>query len=211
MTDWLICVLALAAADPLWTLWWRIADADPVKRKTGLEREVCEMARDYAERVAREGGPYVEIRRPPTTPPPRYRCRPDGEGLRVTDHRRPALRAALAILMITAIGCATTAATPKTITNPKQLVGAWTGFVPCRECAMDFRTTLLIRDDATWTATVLQGSVHHGTLITESGVVSWGQGVRPIGPVIVVERGGREYMSLVRENGSVWGEFQRAR
>jgi hypothetical protein len=169
VTGWPICVLALAAADPLWTLWWRIADADPVKQKTGLEREVCE------------------------------------------NHHRPALRAALAILVITAIGCATTAATPKAITNPKQLVGAWTGFVPCRECAMDFRTTLLIRDDATWTATVLQGSVHHGTLITESGVVSWGQGVRPYGPVIVVEQGGREYMSLVRENGSVWGEFQRAR
>lgn len=128
----------------------------------------------------------------------------------MADRRLTALRAALAFLVITTIGCATSAPAPKTITA-KQLAGTWTGFITCYGCAMDFRTMLLIRDDATWTATVLQGNVHHGTLITEGDVVLWGQGARPIGRAIVVEQGGRENLTLGRENGSVWGEFQRVK
>jgi hypothetical protein len=84
VTAWLIGVLALVALDVRWTLW-RIADGDPVKLQTGLERQACESLVDVATRVVSEGQPYVEIEwdipelrhRPWAAPPPRYRCRPD--------------------------------------------------------------------------------------------------------------------------------------
>jgi hypothetical protein len=109
------------------------------------------------------------------------------------------------------VGCATTASTPKTITDPKQLVGSWIGFVPCRGCAMDFRANLLVRDDAMWIVSVVQGGTYHGYFGIVDGVLRWGQGGRWIGRVTVVEQRGREYLSIVREDGTVWTEFERAR
>ena len=128
----------------------------------------------------------------------------------MTDRRTASLRAALAILMLTTVGCAT-ASTSKTITDPKQLVGSWIGFVPCRGCAMDFSASLLIRDDATWIVSVHQGHVIHGVLGIVDGVLRWGQGGRWHGRVTVVEQRGREYLSIVKEDGQVWTEFQRAK
>ena len=45
VTAWLIGVLALVALDMRWTLWG-IADGDPVKLQTGLERQACESLVD---------------------------------------------------------------------------------------------------------------------------------------------------------------------
>ena len=67
-------------------------------------------------------------------------------------------RLAFVMVLISMTACATTAPTPKTVTA-RQLVGAWTEFIGCYGCADAFRVTLLIRDDATWTATVMQGRV----------------------------------------------------
>src|SRR5439155_1645124 len=60
VTAWLIGVLALVALDMRWTLWG-IADGDPVKLQTGLERQACESLVDVATRVVSEGQPFVEI------------------------------------------------------------------------------------------------------------------------------------------------------
>jgi hypothetical protein len=129
----------------------------------------------------------------------------------VTDYRLRALHAALAILVITAAGCATTAPTPLTITDPKQLVGSWIGYVKCRECAMDFRSTLLIGDDATWVVSVQQGGTIRGTIGVVNGELRWGQGGRWQGRVTVAEQGGREYLSILNGNGTVWTEFERSK
>jgi hypothetical protein len=80
------------------------------------------------------------------------------------------LSAALAILMLTIVGCATTP-TPKTITDPKQLIGSWIGFVPCRGCSRDFRSNLLVREDLTWIVSVQEGGTYHGTLGIVAGVL----------------------------------------
>jgi hypothetical protein len=118
--------------------------------------------------------------------------------------------AILALLFSAVIGCATTSS-PKTVTDTKQLVGAWVGYVGCRGCSRDFRTNLLIRDDATWVASVHEGNIHYGVLGIVDGVLRWGQGGRWLGRVTVVEERGREYLTIVRENGSIWSEFERTK
>jgi hypothetical protein len=62
--------------------------------------------------------------------------------------------------VIAFVACATTTATPKSITDAKQWVGSWNGFVGCRGCTGDFQTTLVIREDATWVASVSRGSTY---------------------------------------------------
>jgi hypothetical protein len=124
--------------------------------------------------------------------------------------RSAALSVAAAILVIGTVGCAT-APTQKAITDPTQLVGSWIGFVPCRGCSADFRANLLIRDDATWTVSVQQGGTYNGTLGIVDGSLRWGQGDRWVGSVTLVEQRGREYLSIVRADGTVWTEFQRAK
>jgi hypothetical protein len=42
------------------------------------------------------------------------------------------------------------------------------------------------------------------------GVLRWGHGDRLYGRVVVVEQRGREYLSIVRDNGTVWSEYERA-
>jgi hypothetical protein len=129
------------------------------------------------------------------------------------DSRRSAAAGLFCVFVVTLafVGCATTAGTPKTITDPKQLVGLWTGYVPCRECAMDFRATLLIRDDSTWIASVYQNNSEQGYLGIVNGVLRWGKAGRWYGRISVVEDRGREYLSIVRDNGTVWTEFERAK
>lgn len=115
-------------------------------------------------------------------------------------------------VVIAFAACATTTATTKPITDTKQLIGSWIGFVGCRECGEDFRATLAIGDDATWVASVSRGSTHRGVLGIEGGALRWGPGGgKWWGLVSVVEQSGREYVSLIKADGSVWGEFQRAR
>ena len=126
---------------------------------------------------------------------------------KIAVHIWPVVRLSFVIALV---ACATTAATPKMITDTKQLVGSWNGSVGCRGCAGSFHTTLLIREDATWVASVSRGMTYQGVLGIEGGVLRWGPGGgRWYGIVSVVEQGGREYVSLVKADGSVWAEFQR--
>ena len=83
-TGWLICVLALAAIDPFWTLWQIADDGAVVGLKSGLEREKCEKFREPFEQI---GNWYVEIewdvvylREKPVGKRAHFRCRPDDEG-----------------------------------------------------------------------------------------------------------------------------------
>lgn len=134
--------------------------------------------------------------------------------------RTAALKSAAFILLLSSAGCATVP-TPQTITNTKQLVGSWRGSVPCRDCPRFLPATLLIRDDATWTATVDQRIVPtrsvdeasnlHGVLGLVDGVLRWGQDGRWYGQATVVEHRGYEYLSMLNEHGQVWIEFQRAK
>jgi hypothetical protein len=134
--------------------------------------------------------------------------------------RAVALKTAVFVLLLSTAGCATVP-TPQTITDTKQLVGLWRGFVPCRDCPRHLPASLLIRDDATWTATVDQSSARtqsvdqasslHGKLGIVDGVLRWGQEGRWYGRVTVVEHRGYEYLSMLNVNGQVWTEFQRAK
>jgi hypothetical protein len=130
------------------------------------------------------------------------------------------LKTAAFILLLSSAGCATVP-TPQTITDTKQLVGVWRGSVPCRDCPRYFPASLLIRDDATWTATVDQSGARtqsieqasnlHGAFGIVDGVLRWGQDGRWYGRVTVVEHRGYEYLSMLDVNGRVWIEFQRAK
>jgi hypothetical protein len=129
------------------------------------------------------------------------------------------LKTAAFILLLSSAGCAT-APTPQTITDTKQLVGLWRGSIPCRDCPGHLPASLLVRDDATWSATIDkrgrtqlfdQASNLHGVLGIVDGVLRWGQDGRWYGRATVVERRGYEYLSMLDVNGQVWMEFQRTK
>ncbi len=83
VSGWLLGLLALAAADPLWTLWRIGDDGTVVREQTGLDHQKCEKLREVLGRVANL---YVEIDRDvlqlKDKPAKRvhFRCRMDGEG-----------------------------------------------------------------------------------------------------------------------------------
>lgn len=135
--------------------------------------------------------------------------------------RAVAIKTAAFVLLLSSASCATVP-TPQTITDTKQLVGVWRGSVPCRDCPRYLPASLLIRDDATWTATVdqtgsawtqlvEQASNLQGVLGIVDGVLLWGQDGRWYGRVTVVEHSGYEYLRMLNVNGQVWTEFQRAK
>jgi hypothetical protein len=135
--------------------------------------------------------------------------------------RAVALEAAAFVLLLSSAGCATVP-TPQTITDTKQLAGLWRGSVPCRDCPSHLPASLLIRDDATWTATVDRNSARETQLLEQAsnlrgalgivdGVLRWGLDGRWYGRVTVVEHRGYEYLSMLNVNGQVWIEFQRAK
>lgn len=79
----LICLLTLAAADPLWTLWRVPDDGNALKEKTALERENCEAFRRTLEAITNT---YIEIdhdvvtrRERPVGKRTYYRCLPGNE------------------------------------------------------------------------------------------------------------------------------------
>jgi hypothetical protein len=76
---------------------------------------------------------------------------------------------------------------------------------------MDFRARLLIREDGTWTASVEQNHAVYGAMRMIDGVLRWGHGGRWYGRVLLVEHGGREYLRIVGDDGTVWSEFERVR
>jgi hypothetical protein len=133
---------------------------------------------------------------------------------------RDAVKTIATLLLLSSVGCATVP-TPVTFSDTKPLVGLWRGSVPCRGCLGYLPASLLIRDDATWSAivdergartqSVDQASNQHGVLGVVDGVLRWGQDGRWYGRVTVVEHRGYEYLSMLDEHGQVWTEFQRAR
>jgi len=104
-----------------------------------------------------------------------------------------------------------TSSPPQRLTDLKLIVGSWNGTVGCRECPTRFRAYLSVRDDGQWQVTVEQNPAYYGTMAVVSGELRWGQGGRWIGPVLFVEERGRQYLTLARDNGSVWTEFDRAK
>jgi hypothetical protein len=109
----------------------------------------------------------------------------------------------LGILLAT-VSCATTPNTPKRITDLKQVVGSWTGFVGCRECAGRFPAYLSILEDGRWQAVVNQGNANYGEVEVLDGALRWGQGGRWAGKMALVEERGREWLIFYRSNGDVW-------
>jgi hypothetical protein len=105
--------------------------------------------------------------------------------------------------------CATTAPTPKAITDLKQLTGSWDGWIPCHGCSQRFRASLSVREDGYWTMITERNPSFHGKFGIVNGVLQWGNEGWWVGPVTVVDERGREYMSLRRANGEVWTEFDR--
>ncbi len=120
-------------------------------------------------------------------------------------------RIALVILLLTTIGCATTPSTPKTVTDLKQIVGSWDGWIGCHGCAMRFRASLSVRDDGYWTMNIERNASFHGTFAIVNGMLQWLREGWVVGPVTVSEERGREYLTIYRADGEVWTEFDRAK
>ena len=57
---------------------------------------------------------------------------------------------------------------------------------------------------------VEQNASFHGKVAIVNGALQWGAGGWWYGPVRVVEEGGREWLTFVRENGEVWTELAAA-
>jgi hypothetical protein len=83
-TVWLSGALALAAADPLWTLWRVEQASTPSQLKAGLDQQTCQVYREHLESIENT---YVEIdqdvvqrRQKPVGKRVHFRCRLDGEG-----------------------------------------------------------------------------------------------------------------------------------
>lgn len=114
-------------------------------------------------------------------------------------------------LIVVSVGCATAPPVPKTITSIDQIVGWWIGWNPCRGCSTRFRANLSIQADGYWVMVVEQNASFHGKVAIVNGALQWGAGGWWYGPVRVVEEGGREWLTFVRENGEVWTEFDRAK
>ena len=126
--------------------------------------------------------------------------------------RQVVLRSAVAFLLwitLASLGCATTTATPKTITSVQQLVGSWNGWIGCHGCPIRFRASLSVREDGYWTMITEQNPSFHGKFAIVNGDLQWGREGWWVGPVAVVEEGGREYLTIFRANGDVWTEFDR--
>ena len=117
--------------------------------------------------------------------------------------------ALLAALTVTA-GCATIPA-EKQITDLKQVVGSWDGWIGCHGCSPRFRASLSIRDDGDWTMTIERNPSFHGSVGIVGGVLRWRQGSPWYGTVTLVEERGREWLTFYRPNGEVWTEFDRAK
>ena len=130
------------------------------------------------------------------------------------DRRRFLAGTLVAIAVLGTVGCVSTSSIPKTVTDIKQVVGSWTGWLNCNDGRTKcLRATLLIRDDGTWTMPVERNPTFHGTVVPIGDVVRWtyGTGGPWRGTVILVEEDGRDYLAFLSEDGKVWSEFDRAK
>jgi hypothetical protein len=137
---------------------------------------------------------------------------------RAGSHRRRLLASVagtlVAFSILATVGCATTSSTPKTVTDIKQLVGSWSGWMNCNGgLSRCLRATPLVRDDGTWTMPVERNPAYIGKVVSTGNVVryTYGMGGPWRGTVTLVEENGRDYLTFVRENGEAWCEFDRAK
>jgi hypothetical protein len=134
----------------------------------------------------------------------------EGGAAAVISGCRLALRTALGLIVLATIGCATTAPTPRTITDINQLAGSWHGWIGCYGCPERFRASLEVRPGGYWQMTTRSNPARYGKFGIVNGVLMHGNDGWWSGPVTVVEERGREYMTLRRQN-EVWTEFDRAK
>jgi hypothetical protein len=138
---------------------------------------------------------------------------------RAASHRRRLLAslagALVAMFVLAAVGCASTSSIPKTVTDLKQVVGQWDGWIGSSGgVKYAFRATMQIRDDGTWVMPIERNPTYHGKIGIVDGAVRWGSpGPKDpwYGTVTMVEENGPEYLILLRPNGEVWTEFNRAK
>jgi hypothetical protein len=119
------------------------------------------------------------------------------------------------IFALTLLGCATTSSTPKTVTDIKQLVGSWNGWIEERGGArFQYRATLSIREDGTWAIVTERNPTYYGRMGIADGVVRWAAADPKLpwyGTATLVEENGREWLTLRRPTGEVWTEVARGK
>jgi hypothetical protein len=117
------------------------------------------------------------------------------------------------IFALTLLGCATTSSTPKTVTDIKQLVGTWNGWIASRDGGpYPFPAKLSVREDGTWAIDF--NRIFYGRIAIVDGVVRWGSTdpQQPLsGTATLVEENGREWLTFRRANGEVWTEVNRGK
>jgi hypothetical protein len=113
------------------------------------------------------------------------------------------------VLVLVAIGCATTTPVPKTVTHIKQLAGVWEGWIGCRGCPERFRSTLTVQDDGSYRMVNERNTMRYGRLGIVNGVLQHGVDGWWHGEAKLVEERGREWLTLYRLNGDVYVEYYR--
>jgi hypothetical protein len=123
--------------------------------------------------------------------------------------------AALAVVWVLAVlattGCMTTQPVPKVVTDVKQLVGAWEGWIGCHGCSTRFRSRLLVREGGYYEMVNERNPSYYGKFGIVNGVLQYGAEGRWYGSATIVEERGHEWLTLYRANGEVWTEFDRAK
>jgi hypothetical protein len=104
---------------------------------------------------------------------------------------------------------------PVAITDLKQVVGTWEGWVTAREGTERFRVQLSITPDGQYTWVVLRGSRNSASMQMVDGVLrsgTWdGKTWRWYGVLTLVEERGTQYLTWARPDGTVIAEFDRSR
>src|SRR5438093_12798685 len=106
---------------------------------------------------------------------------------------------AIVVLVLATTGCATS--TPKAVTDLKQIVGPWDGWIGCRECSLRLRASLSIRDGGDWEMVIARNPNYYGKIGIVDGDLRWGVTKRWIGLVTLIEKRGRAYISFMSPDG----------
>jgi hypothetical protein len=114
------------------------------------------------------------------------------------------------LVVFTAAGCAATVSTPKAVTDVKQLVGVWEGWIGCHGCPERWRARLSVRDDGYYEL-VTQQNRRLGKFRVAEGQLQHGSDGHWWGYATLVEERGREWLTLRRANGDIYTEFYRDR
>jgi hypothetical protein len=122
----------------------------------------------------------------------------------------------VAIILAAAVaGCATTSSTPKVVTDIKQLVGSWTGWIAASDGGRyPFPATLSIHEDGTFAITTSRSPIYYGRVGIVDGAARWAAADPKLpwfGTATLVDENGREWLTFRRPNGQVWTEVDRGK